>query len=500
MNRDEVRALSAGDVCLSRDGRGRVDIVETIGSDKIVNYSYALDEPNKMARSRRTLREDDSLWLALTDVGRASNRELLALELMPVGSRWIGGAVNRDGSEAAERRFFEVTRIDPLGAVTAKVGTPGAVGSSFGSWHPRELILAHGRYVRVWTEAEIAEVQKQLQPDAAVKAAVKQKYFAPVTRTPAPPRRRPKSVKEAELTQLYGGVPRPFSVVLDRIKLPDGRVIEGKDWTGEVSEAVLIGTITSAGTAPAVGSVRPNERKRKMKAYAIKFENGEFGVYKTKATADVIDVEDGDRGPLRVELPNNFFEGEADELTLADYDNGYGVVDKAFNAAIRVAKRKGGDAPVPRKTRIKNQAYALGQAAALGAGLAAMNKVGDELLAFAAKLAPRMPWITPMLEDPMGRECVKLLLAILIHTAATQTDAVPKGATVARVCEWQVTMSTMRVVAPQLDLLADLIKSLVESGEKLPALEGGVANILNATSHVEDAEVVNIPRGAVARS
>lgn len=152
-----------------------------------------------------------------------------------------------------------------------------------------------------------------------------------------------------------------------------------------------------------------------------------------------------------------------------------------------------GATPPTRKTRVKNQATALVSAAALGGALATMDKIGDLLLDTARKFAPQVPGLSAMLEHPMGREAVKILMAVSLHTVAYQTDLLPKKEIIARVAEWQISMSTMKLVAPQLELLTALVSEIVTSGERLP-LTAPSLKMFSGAAEIVDADVTKAER------
>jgi hypothetical protein len=130
--------------------------------------------------------------------------------------------------------------------------------------------------------------------------------------------------------------------------------------------------------------------------------------------------------------------------------------------------------------RTKHQAKSLGSAAALGAGLAAIDQSGELLLDTARHFGKDLPMLDTLLASPDGREIVKVVMALLVHTAASQIDGIPKRETVAKIAELQVTLSSMKLVGPRLGELRKLALGLAGIGESIdfesiqvPQLEGG---------------------------
>jgi hypothetical protein len=180
---------------------------------------------------------------------------------------------------------------------------------------------------------------------------------------------------------------------------------------------------------------------------------------------------------------------QEDEVHVARHDTEWAIVNAAWMKQRRLATAYG--AKPSRKTRVKTQAAAIGGAVALGAALAAMDASGDVMLKLAHKLTPQIPSLSILLADPQGRELVKVVMALLVHTACTQTDLVPKKELVARVAELQVTMATMKLLAPHLEVLGEMALDLVKVGEKLPEelpTLGGLLSSPRVTA--ADAEVV----------
>jgi hypothetical protein len=120
---------------------------------------------------------------------------------------------------------------------------------------------------------------------------------------------------------------------------------------------------------------------------------------------------------------------------------------------------------VPRKERVKRQAKAAAKAVGQGAVMVATNEFGNLALNIVKEKAATVPWLAAALEDPEGREVIKLVVALSVHTLAHQTDLMPKSEAVARVAEMQITMSSMQLIAPYAGLLRELGEKFAGIGE-----------------------------------
>ena len=106
------------------------------------------------------------------------------------------------------------------------------------------------------------------------------------------------------------------------------------------------------------------------------------------------------------------------------------------------------------------EAQSLGEAALLGGKLAAIDQAGETLLDIFKVVTSRAPALAVLLESVEGRELAKLIVASSLHAMAKNTDLIPAAAGVARVTELQVTVSTYKLVAPQLTELRVLVEKL----------------------------------------
>lgn len=106
------------------------------------------------------------------------------------------------------------------------------------------------------------------------------------------------------------------------------------------------------------------------------------------------------------------------------------------------------------------EAQSLGEAALLGGKLAAIDQAGETLLDIFKVVTSRAPALAVLLESVEGRELAKLIVASSLHAMAKNTDLIPAAAGVARVTELQVTVSTYKLVAPQLAELRVLVEKL----------------------------------------
>jgi hypothetical protein len=115
--------------------------------------------------------------------------------------------------------------------------------------------------------------------------------------------------------------------------------------------------------------------------------------------------------------------------------------------------------------RIKKQVGALSSAAVTGAGLAAVHEAGELMLDTARHFAKDIPAIETLLASPDGKEIIKLVMAVGLHTVATQTDVLPKSHLVAKVAELQVTSASMQLIGPRLVKVRKLAAALAGIGE-----------------------------------
>lgn len=123
------------------------------------------------------------------------------------------------------------------------------------------------------------------------------------------------------------------------------------------------------------------------------------------------------------------------------------------------------------KHKAAGQAKALGGAVALGGKLVAVNKTGDILMRMAAKLGRRSPAIAALLEDEDGRELVKGLIALGLHSAGTYAPLPERMASAfCAVSELQLTASIFLTGNKYGDLFMEEIEELVQLGDSLKEL------------------------------
>lgn len=132
----------------------------------------------------------------------------------------------------------------------------------------------------------------------------------------------------------------------------------------------------------------------------------------------------------------------------------------------------------------KGQVKSIANAAALGAGLAALDQGGELLLDAAKHFAPSIPVLEKMLADPDGRELAKIIMALLFHTAAAHSELLPKRSAITRVAELQISLSSYKLIGPRLGDLRKLALALADIGEQLPA-EFATPRLLEGEEKVE---------------
>lgn len=119
--------------------------------------------------------------------------------------------------------------------------------------------------------------------------------------------------------------------------------------------------------------------------------------------------------------------------------------------------------PTEDKTMSNTQAEALKTAVMRGAAMGAASAGGDVLLSLAENLGKDIPAVQLALQTEDGRELVKALLALAIHTLADRTEMVPKADLVKKGMEVQISASTMRLAQKHLATVFAAIPRLLES-------------------------------------
>lgn len=149
-------------------------------------------------------------------------------------------------------------------------------------------------------------------------------------------------------------------------------------------------------------------------------------------------------------------------------------------------------ATMDRKERVFDQSKAVGNAILAGAGLAVADQTGELLLDLASKMAKDLPFLTPMLESPEGREFIKFTLALILHTLAHQTDLLPKSDLISKATEKQMELSSYKVIAPQLGVLRKFAMDFAEKDEmaELKNVGNKLANTMEKPVAGETIEVL----------
>lgn len=130
-------------------------------------------------------------------------------------------------------------------------------------------------------------------------------------------------------------------------------------------------------------------------------------------------------------------------------------------------ERKMNMSELDRKERIFEQGKELGAAVLEGAALAAADQTGELLLDLAQEMAKDIPFIQIALSSPEGREFIKFTMALMLQTLAYQTDFLPKKDLVLKAVNKQMTLSSYKIIAPQLAVLRKFALSLAEKGETM---------------------------------
>lgn len=130
-----------------------------------------------------------------------------------------------------------------------------------------------------------------------------------------------------------------------------------------------------------------------------------------------------------------------------------------------------------RKT-MREQGHLLGAAAGEGLAMGAVNQVGELLVSavrvLLVELVGQQPAIDTFLATPKGREAVKVLGALLAHTAASEMPGfIPDG--VAAASRVQLKYSVANISSDTLAKVMPFLAKIGEIGSKLPPslMEGG---------------------------
>lgn len=125
-----------------------------------------------------------------------------------------------------------------------------------------------------------------------------------------------------------------------------------------------------------------------------------------------------------------------------------------------------------RKT-LREQGHLLAGAAAEGMAMGAVNQVGEMLITMTRVLikdiAGEHPAIDAFLASPRGREVVKAISAVLLHTVACEfPNQVPAADGVAAAARLQMKLSFANVSTEALEKIGPMLAKMGEIGSKLP--------------------------------
>ncbi len=116
----------------------------------------------------------------------------------------------------------------------------------------------------------------------------------------------------------------------------------------------------------------------------------------------------------------------------------------------------------------KEQLKSLGAVVGAGVAMGATDKVGDVFIRIARKLSKNSPLIEALLDDYLGREIVKLLIASSLRTTALSApQLVPGSEHIASASDLQITFSVAKLSSAGLDLLGEELKLLSQLGQSL---------------------------------
>lgn len=154
-------------------------------------------------------------------------------------------------------------------------------------------------------------------------------------------------------------------------------------------------------------------------------------------------------------------------------ENGSGTKGVYLSDSIRAPEES--DPGQPSLTAKAMEQFAeLGGAMALGGKLALVDQGGEVMLNIARNIAKKTgnPAITAALETPEGREAVKVLIALGIHSVGTYAPTLlPASKGLKRLAADQVTVSSFKLGVVIAKELAPMLQELATLGDQLEALD-----------------------------
>lgn len=126
------------------------------------------------------------------------------------------------------------------------------------------------------------------------------------------------------------------------------------------------------------------------------------------------------------------------------------------------------------KDRVVAEARTVMSQLLAGGVLAVHDEAAEFFLDVAKKVIEQVPQLEGLLENENGRLVARAVVALAIHSVATQTDTLPKREAVARLCEAQFYLIGYKVAGPNLSKVRELVAPLIGVAEKLEALDPGI--------------------------
>lgn len=119
----------------------------------------------------------------------------------------------------------------------------------------------------------------------------------------------------------------------------------------------------------------------------------------------------------------------------------------------------------------KEQVSLIGGAMSEGVTMGFTNKTGDILLDLAASVLPNNEQVQAALKDPTSQALIKVVMAVLLHTACESGAPIPASEHVARAARAQITFSTALLTGFLLTDAAVQLTALAEIGRKFAEVE-----------------------------
>jgi ssDNA-binding Zn-finger/Zn-ribbon topoisomerase 1 len=139
------------------------------------------------------------------------------------------------------------------------------------------------------------------------------------------------------------------------------------------------------------------------------------------------------------------------------------------------------------KEKLVDQGKGIGEAIMDGLAEATVEEAGDVLLDIAKDFFEDEALFAVLVASPDGRELLKSVAAFIVDSLAVHTS-IPKGPALRTLARYQYRSSARRVGGPRIGKVMRKIAKLVELGERLPALEGGEANVVDFAAAVSEAK------------